>query len=85
MRGEDSMSQDAKIGDWSDDRLIAEYRRLKDEMSGRDPRFHPGEENPLVDQVLAELEERGLAPDREDMVPDNDSESGAPEDNAPRP
>ncbi len=77
------MTQNAK--DMSDDQLIDEYRRLKDESSGQDPRFYPGEKGLTFDLVLAEMEERGLAPDREDVVPDADPEPEGREGTTPRP
>jgi len=56
----------------SDEELIAEYRKLKTEAGGADPAFTPPEQDPESD-VRAEMDRRGLSPDREDVVPDVES------------
>lgn len=60
----------------SDEELVEKFRETKSEVGGKDPAFAPpnGDDDP----VRAELLRRGLAPDREDVIPDNESPSESP-------
>lgn len=60
----------------TDDELIAEYRKLKTEAGGQDPALAPPEES--VGALREEMDRRGLSPDREDVVPDEDSPTKGP-------
>ena len=62
----------AELRRMTDDELIAAYRQLKAEAGGSDPALIPPEED-SESSIRAEMERRGLAPDREDIVPDADS------------
>lgn len=65
-----------ELRDLSDEDLIDMFRAMKTEVGGADPGFTPPD-GP-VDPVRAELERRGLAPDREDLIPDNASPTESP-------
>jgi hypothetical protein len=61
----------------SDDEVISRFRELKSDVGGSDPAL-----TPLADEsdgdVRDEMERRGLAPDREDVIPDDVSPSSEP-------
>lgn len=61
----------------TDDELIQAYREAKTETGGKDPELTPPEEEP-ESAIREEMERRGLAPDREDIVPDTESPGEEP-------
>jgi len=61
----------------SDDEVIARFRELKSDVGGSDPALTPLAEGSDGD-VRDEMERRGLAPDREDVIPDDESPSSEP-------
>lgn len=72
-------SQDhSELRDLSDEELIDRFRAMKTEVGGADPGLTPP--NGTADPVRAELERRGLAPDREDLIPDYTSPTDSPAD-----
>jgi hypothetical protein len=58
----------AELRRMTDEELIQAYREAKTETGGGDPELTPAEDGP-VSAIREEMERRGLAPDREDMVP----------------
>ncbi len=64
----------AELRRMTDEELIEAYRDAKAATGGKDPELTPPEDEP-ASAVREEMERRGLAPDREDIVPD----SGSPE------
>lgn len=62
----------AELRKMTDDELIAAYRHYKDETAGQDPELTPPAESSESD-IRDEMERRGLAPDREDVIPDHES------------
>lgn len=69
------------LRDLSDEELIQRFRRFKSEGSGNDPALVPPVDG-VDDAVRQEMERRGLAPDREDIIPSADTEQAAVEDDA---
>jgi cobalamin biosynthesis protein CbiG len=61
----------------SDEELIQRYQQMKTEGSGDDPRLVPPV-NRSGDELEQELERRGLAPDREDLIPTIDDDDEEP-------
>lgn len=57
----------------SDDELVERYQQMKTEGSGDDPRFVAADQG-RKDALEHELVRRGLAPDREDLIPPADVE-----------
>jgi hypothetical protein len=60
-----------------DEELIARFRDLMSQVGGTDPELTPpddGSHSPVRD----EMERRGLAPDREDVIPDEESPDSDP-------
>lgn len=55
----------------SDDELVQRFREAKAEATGPDPELVPPDTD--RDAVREEMERRGLSPDREDVIPDEDS------------
>lgn len=51
---------------------------MKSELSGHDPRFRRVGDDPAGDPLRSEMERRGLAPDREDMIPGAETTSDYP-------
>lgn len=70
------MSND-HIREISDDELVERFRELKTEGPGGDPELAPPERD-HTDAIREEMERRGLAPDREDVVPDDQSPEDDP-------
>lgn len=64
----------AELRRMTDEELIEAYRDAKTETGGNDPELTPPDDEP-ASAVRGEMERRGLAPDREDIVPG----SGSPE------
>ena len=65
------------VGELSDEELVTRFREIKADSGGADPDFTPpgdGGHNEIRD----EMERRGLAPDREDVIPDAESVSEDP-------
>lgn len=59
----------------SDEELVERFRKAKTEATGSDPALTPPDEaGPIRD----EMERRGLAPDREDVIPDRESPESDP-------
>lgn len=59
----------------SDEDLVERFRDAKAEGTGGDPALTPPDEaGPIRD----EMERRGIAPDREDVVPDSESPESDP-------
>lgn len=52
----------------SDEELIDRFRSAKSETGGADPAFTPPGDG-AEDPIRVEMERRGLAPDREDVIP----------------
>ena len=61
----------------SDEEVIARFRELKSDVGGSDPALTPLAEESDGD-IRDEMERRGLAPDREDLIPDDASPSSEP-------
>jgi hypothetical protein len=59
-----------RIEEWTDERLVDEYRRLKGELADGDA---------SADAVEKEMKRRGLTPDRENVIPDAGSPTRDPE------
>ncbi len=57
------------IEEWSDEELLAEFRYIKAELSDDDSEYRDRESAPAA-VIEDEIERRGLAPDREDVIPD---------------
>ena len=59
----------------SDEQLVERFRKAKAEATGGDPALTPPDDaGPIRD----EMERRGIAPDREDVVPDSESPEADP-------
>jgi hypothetical protein len=58
--------------DVSDDELVERFRELKSAGSGSDPGLTPPDRE-KESSIREEMERRGLAPDREDLIPDSES------------
>jgi hypothetical protein len=56
------------IEEWSDEELIAEFRYMKAVLSDENSEYREEESAP-AGVIEAEIERRGLAPDREDVIP----------------
>jgi hypothetical protein len=67
------MTEETELSALSDEELVARFRETKSEGSGSDPGLTPPD---TQDAIREEMERRGLAPDREDIVPDIDSGNG---------
>lgn len=67
----------AELRRMTDEELIDAYRQSKTETGGQDPALTPPEHEP-ESAIREEMERRGLAPDREDVVPDTESVEGEP-------
>ena len=61
----------------SDDELVARFRELKTDGPGGDPELTPPDRRD-GDAIREEMERRGLAPDREDVIPDDESPEDDP-------
>ena len=68
-------SQDFR--EMSDDELIERFRELKAEGPGSDPELTPPDRSDGT-AIREEMERRGLAPDREDVIPDDRSPEDDP-------
>ena len=55
----------------TDEELVDHFREIKDDTAGQDPALTPSPDNPEI-AVREELTRRGLAPDREEVVPPTD-------------
>ncbi len=64
------MTRDDDLSTLSDEDLVARFREAKSQGSGSDPAFTPPDTD---DAIRKEMERRGIAPDREDVVPDSES------------
>ena len=73
------MTEETDLSTLSDEELVARFRDMKSEASGNDPGLTPPDTH---DAIRQEMERRGLAPDREDVVPDHDSSNSPVEDDA---
>jgi hypothetical protein len=73
------MTEETDLSTLSDEELVARFRDTKSEGSGSDPGLTPPD---TQDAIREEMERRGLAPDREDIVPDIDSDNSPVEDDA---
>lgn len=60
----------------SDEELVDRFRAIKTEVGGSDPGLIPPDGK--NDPIRAEMERRGLAPDREDVIPDDESRIESP-------
>ena len=73
------MTEETDLSKLSDEELVARFRGTKSEGSGSDPALTPPDTHSAIRE---EMERRGLAPDREDVVPDHDSGNSPVEDDA---
>lgn len=64
------MTRDDDLSTLSDEDLVARFREAKSQGIGSDPAFTPPDTD---DAIRKEMERRGIAPDREDVVPDSES------------
>jgi hypothetical protein len=71
------MSESKDLSKLSDEELVARFRELKSEVGGADPGLSPPDDG-AHGQIREEMERRGLAPDREDMIPDDKSSTADP-------
>lgn len=60
----------------SDEELVDRFRAAKTEAGGGDPGLTPPDG--LDDPIRIEMQRRGLAPDREDVIPHHESTSESP-------
>lgn len=60
----------------TDEELVAEFRRLKTETAGADPSLTPPDDSTAA--LRHEMDRRGIAPDREDVIPDEGSPTEEP-------
>lgn len=60
------------LRDLSDEELIELFRDTKSDASGSDPALTPPDVDDQ-DPVRREMERRGLAPDRENLIPDDET------------
>jgi hypothetical protein len=65
------------VGDLSDDELVSRFREIKSDAGGADPDLTPPDEG-ADSEIRDEMKRRGLAPDREDVIPDDESVSVDP-------
>jgi hypothetical protein len=65
------------VGELSDEELVSRFRELKSEVGGADPELTPPDGG-ADSEIRGEMERRGLAPDREDVIPDDESVSEDP-------
>jgi hypothetical protein len=65
------------VGDLSDEELVSRFREIKSDIGGGDPELTPPGER-VDTEIRDEMERRGLAPDREDVIPDDESVSEDP-------
>jgi hypothetical protein len=65
------------VAELSDDELVSRFREIKSEAGGTDPGLTPPDDG-VDSEIRDEMERRGLAPDREDVIPDAESVSGDP-------
>jgi len=65
------------VGDLSDEELVSRFREIKSDVGGADPDLTPPHEG-ADSEIRDEMERRGLAPDREDVIPDDESVSEDP-------
>lgn len=65
------------VGDLSDEELVSRFREIKSDVGGADPELTPPDDG-AHSKIRDEMERRGLAPDREDLIPDDDSPSKDP-------
>jgi hypothetical protein len=73
-----SMSERSEsVGDLSDEELVSRFREIKSEVGGADPELTPPERG-ADSEIRDEMERRGLSPDREDVIPDDESDSEDP-------
>lgn len=70
------MSQE-DLRDITDDELVERFRELKTEGPGSDPELTPPDRSDR-DAISKEMDRRGLAPDREDVIPDDESPEDDP-------
>ena len=61
------------LSELSDEDLVARFREAKSEAGGADPALTPHGGPDGVGAIRSEMERRGLAPDREDLIPDDQS------------
>lgn len=61
-----------ELSSLSDEELIQRFREQKSEATGPDPELVPPDRG-NADAVRVEMERRGISPDREDVIPDEDS------------
>jgi hypothetical protein len=73
------MTEETELNALSDEELVARFQETKSDGSGSDPGLTPPDTD---NAVREEMERRGLAPDREDVVPDHDSGNSPVEDDA---
>jgi hypothetical protein len=77
------LDSETDVHDMSDEEVVEEFRKVKGELTSDD------ESAVEIDSeygrvVEEEMDERGLLPDREDVIPDDESEE-MDEEEAPRP
>jgi len=65
------------VGELSDEELVSRFREIKSEVGGTDPGLTPPD-GAVDTEIRDEMERRGLAPDREDVIPDDESVSEDP-------
>ena len=61
----------------TDEELVEAFQESKAEVAGQDPALTPPEDDPQS-AIREEMQRRGLAPDREDLVPDTESMNEEP-------
>lgn len=61
----------------SDEELVERFRDLKTEGPGSDPELTPPDPSHTA-AIREEMERRGLAPDREDVIPDDQGSEDDP-------
>lgn len=66
------------LSELSDEELVARFREMKSDAGGADPALTPHHGQDGGGAIRAEMEKRGLAPDREDLIPDDQSPQSDP-------
>lgn len=61
----------------TDEELVETFQKSKTETAGQDPALTPPDDDSMS-AIREEMERRGLAPDREDLVPDTESMTEEP-------
>jgi hypothetical protein len=70
------MERREEIAELSDEELVSRFREIKADAGGADPDLTPPDDD--HGEIREEMDRRGLAPDREDVIPDDESVSEDP-------